>query len=129
MAAVESADCGLEEARPLSVRCDLSHLHSLERHRGRHRCLCVLAHGMAACSDSKMGIVSPLLSFSVQYPVTNPGSCETRGTSCSCSARSAACGSLIVTLTTTACMRFLHGRWVVGGVRALNCCGSARGLR
>src|SRR3954470_25048267 len=79
MAAAESADCGLERARPLSVRCDLSHLHSLERHRGRHRCLCVLAHGMAACLDSKMSIVSPLLSFSVQYPVTNPGSCETRG--------------------------------------------------
>ena len=60
-------------------------------------------------SVSKMSIVRPVLSLIVQYPVRNPGGCETRGTSCSCNARSAACGSLIVTLTTTACMMFFRG--------------------
>jgi hypothetical protein len=54
-----------------------------------------------------MSIVSPLLSFMVQYPVTNPGARDTRGTSCWRGASAAASGSLTVTLTTTACMVFL----------------------
>ena len=65
---------------------------------------------LAASSDSKMIIVSPVSSLIVQYPATNPGTCDTRGTSCSFSARSAASRSLIVTLTTTACMLSLRDR-------------------
>jgi hypothetical protein len=49
-----------------------------------------------------MNIDRAVLSLLVQYPVTNPGACDTRGTSCSCSALSAASGSVIARLTTTA---------------------------
>ncbi len=38
---------------------------------------------LAASSDSKITIDSPVLSFRVQYPATNPGACDIRGTSCS----------------------------------------------
>jgi SAM-dependent methyltransferase len=66
---------------------------------------------LAASSVSKMSIVRPVLALIVQYLVTNPGSCETRGTSCSCNARSAAAGSLIVALTPTA-IALVSGRTV-----------------
>src|SRR4051794_23330607 len=59
---------------------------------------------LAASSDSKMTIDKPVLPFRVQCPVTNPGACDTAGTVCSRSAVRAASGSLMVTLTTTACI-------------------------
>src|SRR5450755_967723 len=69
----------------------------------------------AVSSDSKMIIVSPVLSFRVQYPVTNPGARETPGTSCSRRARSAGSRSLMVTLTTTACMLSSPVNWWYAG--------------
>src|SRR5258705_10967087 len=60
---------------------------------------------LAASSDSKTTIDSPELSCLVQYPATNPGACDTPGTTLSRSSPRPASGSpLIVTLVTTACM-------------------------
>src|SRR5438034_4824450 len=59
---------------------------------------------VAASSDSKTSIERPVLSLRVQYPATNPGACETRGTTSSCRRAVAASGSSMFTLTTTACM-------------------------
>lgn len=52
---------------------------------------------LAASSDSKITIDSPLLSFRVQYPATNPGACDTPGTTCSRRVASDASRSSIVT--------------------------------
>jgi ATP dependent DNA ligase domain len=51
-----------------------------------------------------MIIERPALSFRVQYPAMKPGACDIPGTTRSRSACSAASSSVIVTLTTTACM-------------------------
>ena len=59
---------------------------------------------LAGSSDWKTTIDNPVLPFRVQCPVTNPGACDTPGTTSSRNPRSAASWSLIVTLTTTACM-------------------------
>src|SRR6185312_10568084 len=64
---------------------------------------------------------SPL---TVQYPATKPGARETRGTSCSWSAWPAASGSVMVRLTTTACMGVLSGRSEMTGVRRTRAGGS-----
>src|ERR671918_14500 len=56
----------------------------------------------AASSDSKRTIATPESSFRVQYPATNPGACDTPGTTFSRRWLSATSWSLIVTVTTTA---------------------------
>src|SRR5215211_3139248 len=66
----------------------------------------------AASSDSKMIIDSPESLLRVQCPVTNPGACATLGTTTSRNSLTPASGSLIVTLTTTACMLTSVGRGV-----------------
>src|SRR5215208_3193333 len=68
---------------------------------------CWLAE-FAASSDSKTIIDIPESLLRVQYPVTNPGAWETRGTTTSRSSLRPASWSLIVTLTTTACIAVLH---------------------
>src|SRR5215207_3261594 len=64
---------------------------------------------LAASSDSKTTIPRPESSFRVQYPATNPGACDTPGTTCSRRWLSATSRSLIETVTTTACMTPLLG--------------------
>src|SRR6476619_5277123 len=59
---------------------------------------------LATSSDSKRTIAKPVLSFRVQYPATNPGACDTPGTTCSRKWLVAASRSLTVTVVTTACM-------------------------
>src|SRR5687767_14678548 len=58
---------------------------------------------LAASSDSKTTMLNPESSPRVQYPATNPGACDTPGTTCSRKWLVAASRSLIVTVTTTAC--------------------------
>jgi hypothetical protein len=62
---------------------------------------------LAASSDSKTTIAEPVSSFLVQYPATNPGAYDTRGTTCSRRWLSAVSWSLILTLTATACITLL----------------------
>src|ERR687898_2806515 len=66
----------------------------------------------AASSDSKMTIANPESSFRVQYPVTNPGACDTTGTTRSRRSLREASMSSSVTLTTTACTGALLCRWL-----------------
>ena len=64
---------------------------------------------LAASRDSNMNMERALSPLTVQYPATKPGARDTRGTSCSWSAWPAASGSVMVRLTTTACMGVLSG--------------------
>src|SRR5215211_4131658 len=79
----------------------------------------------AASSDSKITIPNPDSSFRVQYPVTNPGACDTPGTTSSRRLLRAASMSSSVTLTTTACTgallcRCWHGDSIPAGSTSMS---------
>src|SRR2546426_9016678 len=67
---------------------------------------------LAASSDSKTTMLNPPSSPRVQYPATNPGACDTPGTTFSRNWLVAASRSLTVTVTTTACMGVSFCRWL-----------------
>src|SRR6185437_7355154 len=79
---------------------------------------------LAASRDSNMNIERAESPLTVQYPATKPAARETRGTSCSWSAWPAASGSVMVRLTTTACMGILSGRSEMRWVRRTRARGS-----
>src|SRR4051794_30994118 len=76
----------------------------------------------AAPSDSNTSIARPVLPDRVQYPATKPGACFTWGTTLFRRPSVACSTSWTLTLTTTACIRFLlrspggHPVWLVPNI-------------
>jgi len=106
------------------VHYDLAHIDVPKRDHVRTIEGTLSLMALAASSDSKMTIANPESSFRVQYPATNPGACDTPGTTCSRRWLSAASRSLVVTVTTTACTGTSFSRWLARTpIRKLVCTG------
>jgi hypothetical protein len=85
------------------VSYDLTHLDVLDRDRVSNHRWNPLAHGLGGVLRLKTTMLTPESSARVQYPATNPGACDTPGTTCSRKWLVEASRSLTVTVTTTAC--------------------------
>src|SRR5262245_16550507 len=81
---------------------------------------------LAASSDSNTTIARPVPSLYVQCPATNPGACDTPGTTFSFKWLSADSRSAIVTLATTAC---IGASFVAGFVKGTLSANQAQALQ